>query len=61
MERIQLSLGRHSGQPGIQRLPEESGKRVNEAIIGKQPDPLLKRLEVVAERWTLAGTMPNLL
>ena len=61
MERIQLSLERPSGQPGISRLPTESGKRVKDAIIGKQPDPQLKRLEIFAKRWAMAGTMPYLL
>jgi hypothetical protein len=43
-------MERHSGQPGISRLSTESGKRAKDAIIGKQRDPQLKRLEIFAKR-----------
>ena len=60
---ITVRAGRHPDWPTIWHLSAESGDQAQRIIVGAEPEPglLMRRLEVFAERWALAGTMPNVL
>ena len=60
---ITLRIGRHPGWPRTWHVLAECGEHAKENIIGDVagPLPLMLRMETFAERWALAGTMPNLL
>lgn len=60
---ITVRAGRHPDWPTIWHLSAESGDQAQRIIVGTEPEPglLMRRLEVFAERWALAGTMPNVL
>ena len=60
---ITLRIGRHPGWPRTWHVLAECGERAKENIIGDVPGPLplMLRMETFAERWALAGTMPNVL
>ena len=61
--RITLRIGRHPGWPRTWHLIAECEGNTQRAIMGEEPDPipLMLRMETFAERWALAGTMPNTL
>ena len=60
---IHLQLGRHPGWPEVWHISARCGGTRKEAVCqsGVEPEPVMERLEVFAERWALAGTMPNTL
>ena len=60
---ITLRIGQHPDWPRIWHLPAECQGNTQRAIVGEEPDPLplMLRMETFAERWALAGTMPNVL
>ena len=60
---INLRIGRHPGWPAVWHLQAECGGTIHRSIAAEQdgPFPLMLRMETFAERWALAGTMPNVL
>lgn len=60
---ITLRIGRHPGWPKTWHLLAECQGNTQRAIVGDEPEPLpfMLRMETFAERWALAGTMPNVL
>ena len=60
---ITLRIGRHPGWPRTWRLPAECEGDASRIIVGEGsgPLPLMLRMEAFAERWALAGAMPNVL
>ena len=60
---ISLRIGRHPGWPRTWHVLAECRGHAKKGIIGDVagPLPLMLRMETFAERWALAGTMPNLL
>ena len=63
VDTIRVRVGRHPGWPRTWHMSAESGNQVQRSIAGEEPSagPLMKRLEAFAERWALAGSMPNVL
>ena len=61
--RINLRIDRHPGWPRTWHLLAECQGSTQRAIVGGEPEPLpvMLRMETFAERWALAGTMPNAL
>ena len=57
---ITVRAGRHPDWPTRWLLSGDQAQRI---IVGAEPEPglLMSRLEIFAERWALAGTMPNVL
>ena len=60
---ITLRAGRHPGWPRTWHLQAECQGETQRSIVGEEPHPLplMLRMETFAERWALAGTMPNVL
>ena len=61
--KINLRIGRHPEWPRTWHLLAECQGNTQRAIVGQEPHPLplMLRMEVFAERWALAGSMPNML
>ena len=61
--KITLRIGRHPGWPKTWHILAECRGHAKQSIVGDEPGPmpLMLRMETFAERWALAGTMPNLL
>ena len=61
--KITLRIGRHPQWPRTWHLLAECQGNTQRTIVGEEPDPLplMLRMEAFAERWALAGTMPNVL
>ena len=60
---ITLRIGRHPKWPKIWHLLADCQGYTQQKIVGGEPEllPLMLRMEAFAERWALAGTMPNVL
>ena len=60
---ITLRIGRHPRWPNTWHIMAECGGQTKQSIVGDEPEPLplMLRMETFAERWALAGAMPNML
>ena len=60
---ITLRIGRHPKWPKIWHLLVGCQGHTQEKVVGRELEvlPLMLRMEAFAERWALAGTMPNVL
>lgn len=58
---IELTIGRHPQWPMVWHIAALGRDQVFHRIVGDEdtPGPLLSRVETFAERWALAGSMPN--